>query len=723
MKKGLLVLAITLLFLGMGKFYAIDLGQYDTLFSKELEGNVLEVNEQDNGYMALIETGSWNYSLNMYDKDFNLKWQYAFDSSEYWDTNYVIDDDGNYLFFGSINENLAALKLDKNGEKFTKELINGFSDIGECKLEKEEKDGYILSCEKTVGVNHFPSMIKLNKKFEFVGGIASYRNKIKIPNIAETYFDDVTKYINIDDNNVAVCGYTTQGDDKSYECMKVTDDKENGNFKYTYFDNYPVLGYYKCKSSHNCYFYYDNGNILIAESEYDYDASTYNGYLGKFDLKANEIWSNYYPNNMITFTHNNSLMLNGNDDVYLYKIDDEGKTSKKIKLNYTYGYYLGEYDDEGDIILDNYLFCDGNYIIKYDSSTLQIKEKIKITETFEDGEHNFIYSNRSNVFALDDGYIFYNDDYVSYLSSDNKIKIYYNFEDFNENSFYAVYNENKYYGNHMLGLFQTLLVLDKNEAMDLLDVCIDMLEFQQSYQGSYDDLYNEPEMIEIMNKMYNEFYLDQYIDNYNLLLYGVSKAEDLIMVKEKIPSIDSNFINIYRLFSNYQKLINNKLYEAKDNTYLSLNYDSASKKTVVSKLKKGIYKIDFNSNYGKLKLNKNNAKLGDKIEFEIVPNNGYKLTSVKVVKKNHPELQIDVENNKFYMPNEDVTVIAEFEKIKETTTSKQEEAVKTTTSEELVDNPNTSDDVLTYFILGGVSLISIVLLLIINKKKIKKEAN
>ena len=34
MKKGLLVLAITLLFLGMGKFYAIDLGQYDTLFSK-----------------------------------------------------------------------------------------------------------------------------------------------------------------------------------------------------------------------------------------------------------------------------------------------------------------------------------------------------------------------------------------------------------------------------------------------------------------------------------------------------------------------------------------------------------------------------------------------------------------------------------------------------------------------------------------------------------------
>ena len=115
--------------------------------------------------------------------------------------------------------------------------------------------------------------------------------------------------------------------------------------------------------------------------------------------------------------------------------------------------------------------------------------------------------------------------------------------------------------------------------------------------------------------------------------------------------------------------------------------------------------------------------MGDKIEFEIIPNNGYKLLSFKIVKKNHSELQIDVENNKFYMPNEDVTVIAEFEKIKETTTSKQEEAVKTTTSEELVDNPNTYDDVLTYFILGGVSLISIVLLLIINKKKIKKEAN
>lgn len=723
MKKGLLVLAITLLFLGMGKFYAIDLGQYDTLFSKELEGNVLEVNEQDDGYMLLLETKNWNYSINMYDDDFNLKWQYTFGSSEYWNTNYVVDSDKNYLFLGSINEVFSVLTISKDGKIIAKKTYDDYSDFGECKLEKEEKDGYILSCEKTVGVNHFPSMIKLNKKFEFVGGIASYRNKIKIPNIAETYFDDVTKYINIDDNNVAVCGYTTQGDDKSYECMKVTDDKENGNFKYTYFDNYPVLGYYKCKSSHNCYFYYDNGNILIAESEYDYDASTYNGYLGKFDLKGNEIWSNYYPNNMITFTHNNSLMLNGDDDVYLYKIDDEGKTSKKIKLNYTYGYYLGEYDDEGDIILDNYLFCDGNYIIKYDSSTLQIKEKIKITETFEDGEHNFIYSNRSNVFALDDGYIFYNDDYVSYLSADNKVKIYYNFDQFNKNNFYVVYNENKYYGKQMLGLFQTLLVLDKNEAMNLIDVYIDMLEFQQSYQGSYDDLYNEPEMIEIMNKMYNEFYLDEYMDNYNSLLSGISKIEDLTIVKEKIPSIDFDFVNVYRMFSNYQKLINSKLYQIKNDAYLSLSYDSKTGETTVSKIKKATYKIDFDSNYGKLKLNKNSAKMGDKIEFEIIPNNGYKLVSFKIVKKNHSELQIDVENNKFYMPNEDVTVIAEFEKIKETTTSKQEEAVKTTTSEELVDNPNTSDDVLTYFILGGVSLISIVLLLIINKKKIKKEAN
>lgn len=682
----------------------------------------MEVNEQDSGYMLLLETKSWNYSINMYDDDFNLKWQYTFGSSEYWDTNYVVDSDGNYIFLGSINEVFSVLTISKDGKIIAKKTYDDYSDFGKCKLEKEDKDGYALSCEKTVGANHFPAMIKLNKKFEFVGGIASYRSKIKIPNVAETYFDAVTKYIKIDNNNVAVCGYTTQGDDKSYECMKVTDDKETGNFKYTYFDNYPVLGYYKCKSSNNCYLYYENGNILIAESEYDYDASTYNGYLGKFDLKANEIWSNYYPNNMITFTHNNSLMLNGNDDVYLYKIDDEGKTSKKIKLNYTYGYYLGEYDDEGDIILDNYLFCDGNYIIKYDSSTLQIKEKIKITETFEDGEHNFIYSNRSNVFALDDGYIFYNDDYVSYLSADNKVKIYYNFDQFNKNNFYVVYNENKYYGKQMLGLFQTLLVLDKNEAMNLIDVCIDMLKFQQSYQGSYDDLYNEPEMIEIMNKMYNEFYLDEYMDNYNSLLSGISKIEDLTIVKEKIPSIDFDFVNIYRMFSNYQKLINSKLYQIKNDAYLSLSYDSRTGKTTVSEIKKATYKIDFDSNYGKLKLNKNSAKMGDKIEFEIIPNNGYKLVSFKIVKKNHPELQIDVENNKFYMPNEDVTVIAEFEKTKETTTSKQEEAVKTTTSEELVDNPNTSDNVLTYFILGGVSLISIVLLLIINKKKNKKRS-
>ncbi len=98
MKKGLLVLAITLLFLGMGKFYAIDLGQYDTLFSKELEGNVLEVNEQDDGYMLLLETKNWNYSINMYDDDFNLKWQYTFGSSEYWNTNYVVDSDKNTYF-------------------------------------------------------------------------------------------------------------------------------------------------------------------------------------------------------------------------------------------------------------------------------------------------------------------------------------------------------------------------------------------------------------------------------------------------------------------------------------------------------------------------------------------------------------------------------------------------------------------------------------------------
>lgn len=211
----------------------------------------MEVNEQDSGYMLLLETKSWNYSINMYDDDFNLKWQYTFGSSEYWDTNYVVDSDGNYIFLGSINEVFSVLTISKDGKIIAKKTYDDYSDFGKCKLEKEDKDGYALSCEKTVGANHFPAMIKLNKKFEFVGGIASYRSKIKIPNVAETYFDAVTKYIKIDNNNVAVCGYTTQGDDKSYECMKVTDDKETGNFKYTYFDNYPVLGYYKCKSSNN----------------------------------------------------------------------------------------------------------------------------------------------------------------------------------------------------------------------------------------------------------------------------------------------------------------------------------------------------------------------------------------------------------------------------------------------------------------------------------------
>lgn len=712
MKKGLLVIAIALFFLGVSNFYAIGLEQYDTVFSKTTNGNIREVNELNDGYLVFYDIQDQGY-IGMYDEAFNLKWQQPFVLDRYLyqnhqnqsDINYGIDADGNYLFFYSVNDGLTVLKVDKEGNKISQELIEGFDNVGSCKLDKVDDNGYIIYCDS--------SLIKLNKKLKFVGGITRNRQLLKIPSVAESYFDNITKYIKIDNNNVAICGYITKDSKKNYSCIKVTNDNITENFKYTYFDNYPVLSYYKYDPYYGS-FNYEKDHIIITDS--------INGtsYFIKQDLKGNEIWSNSYPNFAgISNIKNNTILLSSRDEIALHKYNQDGKVIKETKVNNFE--YLAI-----DNRFKNLITIDGDYAVVYDFSTLETN-KIKFIEDFENGKHSFIYDydRGYNYITLDKGHIFYsNDIFESYLSSDNRVKIYRNFNRnyTYDNNFYAVYNGEKYYGEEWYGVFEVLTVLDKNEAINLIDAYIATLKFEQSYEGSYEDLYNEPYMIELMDKINKEFYLEEYGDIYHNLFYHAGNIDDLEALKEKVSLVNKDFIKEYKLFSSSKNMINKEIYKLKDGSYLLLDADSRAGETTVSKIKKANYKVDFNSNYGKLKLNKNSAELGDEIKFEIIPNKGYKLIDFKVVKKNHPELEIDVENNKFNMPNEDVVIIANFEKVNVTTTEKIDEEVKTTTvKDSFVGNPNTSDNILIYFVIGGISFICIILLLVLNKKS-KKEA-
>lgn len=98
---------------------------------------------------------------------------------------------------------------------------------------------------------------------------------------------------------------------------------------------------------------------------------------------------------------------------------------------------------------------------------------------------------------------------------------------------------------------------------------------------------------------------------------------------------------------------------------------------------------------GKLTVDKAEAIAGETVKVTVTPNEGYKVKSVTVNGE-------EVKENKFTMPNKDVEVKVEFEKVVVATTPEADAPATNVDS-----NPKTGDSVLVYGILGLMAIIGL----------------
>ena len=107
---------------------------------------------------------------------------------------------------------------------------------------------------------------------------------------------------------------------------------------------------------------------------------------------------------------------------------------------------------------------------------------------------------------------------------------------------------------------------------------------------------------------------------------------------------------------------------------------------------------------GKINTNLVISKKNEEIYFEIIPNEGYELENFKVIDDNGNEILFN--ENKFIMPNSDVTISAKLKKIKIELIEKSEE------------NPKTGDNISNYKLLLLFSLSLFTYFLFIKIKKV-----
>lgn len=126
-------------------------------------------------------------------------------------------------------------------------------------------------------------------------------------------------------------------------------------------------------------------------------------------------------------------------------------------------------------------------------------------------------------------------------------------------------------------------------------------------------------------------------------------------------------------------------------------------------IKKSIIMHNINTEVignGNITLNKYSAKEGDVIEITISADKEYELEALTA--KYGEENNIEIKENSFLMPNEDVVVTAKFKEIEK--------------NADIQKNPSTFDNIYMFVILGLISFIIILIIIyqIIKNKKIKK---
>lgn len=108
------------------------------------------------------------------------------------------------------------------------------------------------------------------------------------------------------------------------------------------------------------------------------------------------------------------------------------------------------------------------------------------------------------------------------------------------------------------------------------------------------------------------------------------------------------------------------------------------------------------------------------IEVTVTPADGYKLSSLTARTEGGDEIQIS--NGKFTMPDDDVTIIAAFEKIPEPEPQPEPEPtpapepVTPVEPEELPENPDTNDDILAHWIMLGGCYVVLLAAMIVGRR-------
>lgn len=740
--KELILFMLIMFFSCMVEGACLSVGEYRQEDKKQIFDGYIPENFQLNNYYSydneyVIKNNKVLYG---YDKEFNLLWKYDYiQNNEEWDVSFTkINND--YLFSGEITTNsgsyFSILRINSEGSVVSKRSFSEYEPFGACKITNVLDDGYVLNCERTLGVNKSISLLKVNKDFEIMSGITDYYfvNSLEIPEDVKNYFTKITKYSKMKENSVAICGYVLSDDQKKYECKKVDNDVITGGYDYKAFDSFLTFGIYEheTRGSNLHQITYKNGFAFIANSSQYYDKGksnwVYTAYYGKYDLKGNLEWEKVY---------NNSILSSINKDVFSV-IDVNGQTS-----NYT----LVKYDDNGKLVnsiqvdITNQLdvaFLSDNMIVltqdgskkilkKYDGKTLDIVEQINVTEDINGKTVDFVLEDNNlneGLLELDTGYMVYNKYFTnvvynsfSYVSNDGNLKIYYNSnEDYNTKLY--IYHKGNTYDDYS---FFPVVMLGKKKVIEFIDFYYDLIIYTTSFEGTDEELQKDPTMIKYLEQM-QAYENDPNFDLYISLLQSLSNPNDLMHLKDKISSFNEDTLNeLRKVFYFYQSIPmsygKNALIDLKSKDLLAFSYDEATDKTYVTKYIKPIHKVKLIANGGTIDVNKDSFRMGDVVNLDIKANKGYTFKEVKIIKKNDPSYEVYVFDNKFYMPDDDVVITALFDKNPENIDEVITSVPTTDSGDKNIEegNPNTGDGILKYFLMFIISFIVVFSLILFGK--------
>lgn len=422
---------------------------------------------------------------------------------------------------------------------------------------------------------------------------------------------------------------------------------------------------------------------------------------------------------------------------YLVSIDENLNVLNKVSIdeNYSGDYFIYDQSSEVEVKNNKLVFTSDNYLSSF---TIDKNLNVVQNDLNKNGEY-FLYSgyqvtkydrNHKPIKSINLDYTIHNfikyDDKFIAISYNSYNLIFYVFDEeinllnqkkFNDINFNYYIVNSKFYVEFGVDWFvlnnknefsplDKAPVLEDNEANEENKIAVELMKKYSNYYVDYIELdksgyivrfydendnyrygYFDKNLNLVFSSSYSFYVTDYYFlsfddDNGLVKLYDRSGkySGDIILpdgayINFIFYSDKNNFVFIGNLFSNSEssrmcQAYNYIMYYYKDNNIITKNDGNGD---VVS--------------------NKDKAAVGEEVYITIHPNEGYYLKSLTVIDEDGNE--IEVVDNKFIMPNSDVTIEVTFEKIEE--------------------NPDTADIIF----ISIVALVACGVVYFVNRKKIK----